>query len=177
KAWAETHTGAMSGDYEVMRALVTSEGALVVDTLEELIDLGELLIRWPVLPKAGAAVLTESGAHKGMTLDFCESVGLSLPEPSPASKAIIGAIAPDLILATNPVDLPAQSLVDPDLYRKTMRPLLDDARYGSLVLAIILSSAVLNPRKLRHVIDALHELKPRKPVMFAMLGEDVAVPF
>jgi acetate---CoA ligase (ADP-forming) len=120
--------------------------------------------------------LTESGAHKGMTLDFCESVGLPLPEPSPASKAIIGAIAPDLILATNPVDLTAQSLVDPDLYRKTMRPLLDDARYGSLVLTIILSSAVLNPRKLRHVLDALHELKPQKPVMFAMLGEDVAVP-
>src|SRR5262245_4661898 len=176
KASAQTHTGAMSGDYEVMRALVSNEGALVVDTLEELIDLGELLILWPVLPKAGAAVLTESGAHKGMTLDFCESVGLPLPEPSPASKAIVGAIAPDLILATNPVDLTAQSLVDPDLYRKTMRPLFDDARYGSLVLAIILSSAVLNPRKLRHVLDALHELKPKKPVTFAMLGEDVAVP-
>jgi acyl-CoA synthetase (NDP forming) len=176
KASAQTHTGAMSGDYEVMRALVSSEGALVVDTLEELIDVGELLIRWPVPPKSGAAVLTESGAHKGMTLDFCESVGLPLPEPSPASKEIIGAIAPDLILPTNPVDLTAQSLVDPDLYRKTMQPLLADDRYGSLVLAIILSSVVLNPRKLRPIIDALHALKPQKPVLFAMLGEDVAVP-
>jgi acyl-CoA synthetase (NDP forming) len=176
KASAQTHTGAMSGDYEVMRALVSSEGALVVDTLEELIDIGELLIRWPVLPKGGAAVLTESGAHKGMTLDFCESVGLPLPEPSPSSKQIIGGIAPDLILPTNPVDLTAQSLIDPDLYRKTMQPLLADERYGSLVLAIILSSAALNPRKLRPIIDALHELKPQKPVLFAMLGEDVAVP-
>ncbi len=109
-------------------------------------------------------------------LDFCETVGLPLPEPSPATKEIIGSIAPDLILPTNPVDLTAQSLIDPDLYRKTMAPLLADERYGSLVLAIILSSAVLNPRKLKHVIDALHELKPQKPVMLAMLGEDVAVP-
>ncbi len=176
KASAKTHTGAMSGDYEVMRTLVTNAGVLLVDTLEELIDLGEILIRWPKLPTAGAAALTESGAHKGMMLDFCETVGLPLPEPSPATKEIIGSIAPDLILPTNPVDLTAQSLIDPDLYRKTMAPLLADERYGSLVLAIILSSAVLNPRKLKHVIDALHELKPQKPVMLAMLGEDVAVP-
>ena len=63
--------------------------------------------------------MTESGAHKGMMLDFCESIGLALPEPSPASQEIIGAIAPDLILPTNPLDLTAQSLIDPDLYRKT----------------------------------------------------------
>jgi acyl-CoA synthetase (NDP forming) len=176
KISAQTHTGAMSGDYEVMRALVTGAGALLVDTLEELIDLGELLIRWPQLPRAGAAVLTESGAHKGMTLDFCDSVGLALPELSPASKDIIGAIAPDLILPSNPLDLTAQSLVDPDLYHKTMQPLLADDHYGSLVLAIILSSAALNPRKLGHVIGALRALKPEKPVLLAMLGEDVPVP-
>ena len=176
KASAATHTGAMSGDYEVMRTLVSNAGALVVDTLEELIDLGELLIRWPVLPKAGAAVLTESGAHKGMMLDFCESIGLALPEPSPASQEIIGAIAPDLILPTNPLDLTAQALIDPDLYRKTLEPLFADERYGSVVLTIILSSVAHNPRKLRYVINALDELKPQKPVLFAMLGEDVAVP-
>jgi acetate---CoA ligase (ADP-forming) len=176
KASAATHTGAMSGDYEIMRTLVNSAGALVVDTLEELIDLGELLIRWPVLPKAGTAVLTESGAHKGMMLDFCESIGLVLPEPSPASQKIIGAIAPDLILPTNPLDLTAQALVDPDLYRKTLEPLFADERYGSVVLTIILSSVAHNPRKMRYVINALDELKPQKPVLFAMLGEDVAVP-
>jgi acetate---CoA ligase (ADP-forming) len=45
-----------------------------------------------------------------------------------------------------------------------------------VVLAIILSSAAHNPRKLRPIIDALCELKPQKPVLFAMLGEDVPVP-
>ena len=36
RASAQTHTGAMSGDYEVMRALVAHAGVAVVDTLEEL---------------------------------------------------------------------------------------------------------------------------------------------
>src|SRR5690606_678799 len=43
---AETHTGAMSGDYAVMRALVGQAGVAVVETLEELVDFCELLTRW-----------------------------------------------------------------------------------------------------------------------------------
>ena len=72
----------MIGDYEVMRTLVSHAGVAVVDTLEELLDLGELLIRWPSPPRGGAAVISDSGAFKAMVLDFCESSDLDLPEPS-----------------------------------------------------------------------------------------------
>ena len=78
---AKTHTGAMSGDYEVMRTLVSHAGVAVVDTLEELLDLGELMIRWPSPPRGGAAVISDSGAFKAMVLDFCEDSDLELPEP------------------------------------------------------------------------------------------------
>lgn len=175
KASAQTHTGAMTGDYEVMRTLATHAGVAVVDTLEELVDLGELLIRWPSPPQLGPAVITESGAHKGMMLDFCEFVGLTLPEPSPASAAVIGAIAPELILPTNPLDLTAQALIDRDLYRKTMLPLLADERYGSLVLAIILSNPAMTRRKVQPIIDTLKDIKTGKPIVFAMLGEETEV--
>jgi acetate---CoA ligase (ADP-forming) len=172
---AKTHTGAMSGDYEVMRTLVSYAGVAVVETLEELIDLGELMIRWPSLPRGGAAVISDSGAFKGMVLDFCESCDLDLPEPSDATKTVLGTIAPDLILPTNPLDVTAQSLVDPDLYRRAMKPLLDDERYGSLVLAVVLSSSTHAERKMAPIIAALTEFGPPKPVVFAMLGEDCAV--
>ena len=35
---AQTHTGALAGDYDVMRTLVERQDVIVVDTLEELID-------------------------------------------------------------------------------------------------------------------------------------------
>jgi acetate---CoA ligase (ADP-forming) len=172
---AETHTGAMCGDYEVMRTLVAHAGVAVVESLEELIDLGELMIRWRSPPHGGAAVISDSGAFKAMVLDFCESCDLDLPEPSAATKSALGAIAPDLILPTNPLDVTAQSLVDPDLYRKAIVPLLDDERYGSLVLAVVLSSPTHSQRKMAPIIAALEESGPRKPVVFAMLGEDSEV--
>src|SRR5580704_3865825 len=172
---SKTHTGAMSGDYEVMRTLVTHAGVAVVESLEELIDLGELLIRWRAPPRGGAAVISDSGAHKAMVLDFCESSGLDLPEPSPATRSALGAIAPDLILPTNPLDVTAQSLVDPDIYRRAIEPLLADERYGSLVLAVVLSSQTHSQRKMAPIIAALDDAGPRKPVLFAMLGEDCEV--
>ena len=173
---AKTHTGALSGDYEVMRALVSHEGVALVESLEELIDLGELLIRWPAPPRGGTAIISDSGAFKALVLDFCETSALDLPEPSAATKEVLGAIAPDLILPTNPLDLTAQSLVDPGLYRTAMQALLDDARFGSLVLAVVLSSETHSRRKMAPIIAALEEFGPSKPVIFAMLGEDSQVP-
>jgi acyl-CoA synthetase (NDP forming) len=172
---SKTHTGALSGDYEVMRTYVTHAGVAVVESLEELIDLGELMIRWRSPPRGGAAVISDSGAFKAMVLDFCESSDLDLPEPSAATKSVLGAIAPDLILPTNPLDVTAQSLVDPDIYRRAIGPLLDDPRYGSLVLAVVLSSQTHSQRKMAPIIAALEEFGPGKPVVFAMLGEDCEV--
>ena len=57
-----------------------------------------------------------------------------------------------------------------------MKPMLDDPRYGSLVMAIIITSPLMAKRKVQPVLDALLEFKPTKPVVFAMLGEEVEVP-
>jgi acyl-CoA synthetase (NDP forming) len=169
---AKTHTGALSGDYEVMRALVTHTGVALVDTLEELHDLGELMIRWPSPPRGGAAVISDSGAFKAMVLDFCEHSELAVPEPTGATKDSLAALAPDLILPTNPLDVTAQSLVDPDLYRKGMKPFLDDPRYGSVMLSVVLSSPTHSQRKMAPIISAIRDFGPPKPVVFAMMGED-----
>ena len=173
---AQTHTGAMAGDYEVMRTLVSHAGVAIVDTLEELLDLGELMLRFPSPPRRGAAVISDSGAYKAMVLDFCEDSALDLPEPAGATKAALSSLAPNLILPTNPLDVTAQSLVDPSLYRRAMKVFLDDERYGSLVLAVVLSSPTHVERKMPTIIAAVEDFVPVKPVVFAMMGEDSEVP-
>ena len=175
RASAQTHTGAMSGDHEIMRTLAAHAGVALVDTLEELHDLGELMIRWPSPPRGGAAVITDSGAFKAMVLDFSEGSDLAVPEPAGVTREALGALAPDLILPTNPLDVTAQSLVDPDLYRRAMQPFLDDDRFGSVVLTVVLSSPTHSERKMGPIITALEQFGPPKPVVFAMMGEDSEV--
>ena len=70
---AATHTGAIAGDYAVMHTLVTHEGVIHVESLEELVDVTQILVRCPDLPRGGTAVFTESGAFKAHTLDLCDA--------------------------------------------------------------------------------------------------------
>jgi acyl-CoA synthetase (NDP forming) len=173
---AATHTGAMAGDYQVMRTAVARTGTIIVDSLEELLDVSEIALRCPALPSGGCGVLTESGAFKAMTLDLCEQVGLPLPRLSSKTHDGLVAALPDFIPPSNPLDLTAQALVDPDLYRRTMEVMLADEQFGSVVLGLILTDKITSDIKLPHVIGAMKTLAPKKPVVFAALDEGADVP-
>lgn len=173
---AATHTGALAGDYAVMRTQVERQGVLVAENLEELGDLLEIGMRCATMPSLGAAVLTESGAFKALTLDLCEQVGLELPVLTDDNAALLRAAMPAFVPVSNPVDLTAQALVDPDLYRRALSALLSDDRLGSVVFGIIQTDFITSNIKFPSIISAVQDLKPRKPVIFAGLDEGAAVP-
>src|SRR4051794_16769663 len=177
RASAATHTGKMAGDYDVMRTLVTHAGVIHVEYIEELVDVTQVLVRCRELPAGGAAVFTESGAFKALTLDLCDSLGLPLPALSPATEEALRNALPAFIPPANPLDVTAQGLVDPDLYRRTLPPVLADESFGSVVLAIILTDARTTRLKLPPIADALTALRPRKPVIFAALDEGAPFDF
>ena len=176
RASAATHTGAMAGDYQVMRTKVRQAGVLMVSTLEELIDVTEILVRCPTLPRAGTAVFTESGFFKALTLDLCEELGVPLPPLADATHEALRQALPDFIPPSNPLDVTAQGLVDPGLYRRTLPPVLADERYGCVVLSIILSEAETAGLKIPPIIAALTEIHAEKPVLFACMDEGAPIP-
>lgn len=171
RASAATHTGALAGDYELMKTLVTHAGVVHVGTLEELVDVAQILACIRELPDKGAAVFTESGAFKAHTLDLCERVGLPLPRLSRGAEDALRAALPPFIPPSNPLDLTAQGLVDPDLYRRTLPAVLGDDQFGSVFLGIILTDPTTTALKLPPILDAIQSLKPDKPVIFAALDE------
>jgi acyl-CoA synthetase (NDP forming) len=173
---AATHTGAMAGDWQLMRAKVERAGVVLVDGLEALGDVLEIVARAKPVGAGGTAVLTESGAFKALTLDLAESIGLELPPMCGGTAEAMRAAVPEFIAVSNPMDLTAQALVDPDLYRRTLQPLLADASYSALVLGIIQTDEATSARKFPHIIDAVRALAPEKPVIFAGLDDGAPVP-
>ncbi|HTP39323.1 MAG TPA: acetate--CoA ligase family protein [Steroidobacteraceae bacterium] len=176
RASAATHTGAMAGDYEVMRTQVTRAGVRLAGDLEEFGDMLELAARCPRLPAGGTALLAESGAFKALALDVCEQIGLALPPLDDASAPLLRAALPAFVPVSNPVDLTAQGLVEPDLYRRALAALLQDERFGCIVLTLIQTDAHTSAIKFPPVLAALRELQPDKPVICAGLDEGAAVP-
>jgi len=173
---AATHTGAMAGDYRLMRAKVERAGVIVAETLEELSDIAEIAARCTALPAGGTAVLGESGAFKALTLDLCEELDLPLAALTDENAPELRAALPDFVPVSNPLDLTAQGLVDPDMYYRVLSALFDDDRVGTVVAGIIQTNPATIGIKLPPVLKAMRELKPAKPVIFAGLDEGAVVP-
>lgn len=171
---AATHTGAMAGDYKVMRLLVERAGVVLAESLEELADIAEIALRSPALPAGGTAVLGESGAFKALMLDLAEELGLDLPKLDDTSA--LRAAMPDFVAVSNPVDLTAQGLVDPDLYYRVLEALLGDERFGAVAIGLIQTDPVTIGIKAPPILRALRELKPSKPVIVSGLDEGAPIP-
>jgi len=176
RASAATHTGALAGDYDVMTAKVKDAGVVLVETLEELVDVTQMLVHCPALPRGGAAIFAESGAFKAHALDICERIGLDLPQLSRSAHDALRNELPAFIAPSNPMDLTAHGLVDPDLYRRTIPIMLADAQFGSVLLAIILTDRATCDLKFPSILHALRDRTANKPVLFAALDEGAPVP-
>jgi acyl-CoA synthetase (NDP forming) len=171
---AATHTGAMAGDYQLMRAKVERAGVIFAETLEELGDISEILLRSPALPRREVAVLGESGAFKALTLDLAEELGLPFAplhdEDSPALRAALPVFVP----VSNPLDITAQGLSQPSIYTETLKALLSDDRIGAVVAGIIQGDPVTAKIKVPAILPALEGAT--KPVIFAGLDEGAEIP-
>lgn len=173
---AATHTGAMAGDYGLMRVNVGQAGVVMAETLEELSDISEIALRAPALPHGSAAVLGESGAFKALTLDLAEELGLPLADLHDADSPALRAALPDFVPVSNPLDLTAQGLSEPAIYTRTISSLLDDPRVGAIVAGIIQSDPVTCAIKFPPIMAALEGRVIDKPLVFAGLDEGADIP-
>ena len=126
QAAARSHTGALAGDHAAMRTAVQRAGVVLVETLEEMIDVGQLLLRYPVPPTKGAGVLTFSGALCAIAQDYCETLGLDLPPMSRAQKDKLRPNMEAFNPPENPLDMGTITAWKPDLVRLGAEALMED---------------------------------------------------
>lgn len=173
---AATHTGAMAGDYKLMRAKVERAGVVFAETLEELGDIAEILVRCPVIERPELAVLGESGAFKALTLDLAEELGLPLTPLDDGNAPTLRAALPPFVPVSNPLDITAQGLGQPEIYTKVLIALFDDDRVGGVVAGIIQGDPVTSQIKVPAILAALDGRERTKPLIFAGLDEGAGIP-
>ncbi|MXO87993.1 CoA-binding protein [Altererythrobacter aestuarii] len=173
---AATHTGAMAGDYALMKTKLMREGVIFADTLEELADITEIALRCKSLPGANMAVLGESGALRGLAFDIAEDIGLDLIHLDDDNSPELRAILPDFVPVSNPTDITALGLSEPEIYTKVLTALLEDDRIGSVVASIIQSDPITSRIKFPAIIKVLEDGTFPKPLVFAGVDEGARVP-
>jgi acetate---CoA ligase (ADP-forming) len=173
QASARSHTGALAGDYATTTALLRHAAVNVVETMEELLDVTELLARVKP-PVKGPGIITNSGAVKGFALDFSDSIDFDVPRLAPGTVDALKVTLPSYASLENPVDITAHVLRDVSLWSKTAEALLNDPDVGSLCLPMVAGTP-------KYAMDKFNALAPTlaqhgKPAVIALLGDDFPVP-
>ena len=130
---AQSHTGALIGDFATMRTQAEDAGAIVVSTMDEVMDLVEILQRFPTPPTKGPGILTASGAYVGLTNDFAEEIGLEIPELEPETLKKISETLPSYGNYGNPLDTTAG--FTPAMLPGVVKALIDDPNVGMLFIS------------------------------------------
>jgi acyl-CoA synthetase (NDP forming) len=159
-----------------MKAKLSREGVIFADTLEELGDITEIALRCKSLPGANMAVLGESGALRGLAFDIAEDIGLDLIHLDDDNSPALRAILPDFVPVSNPTDITALGLSEPEIYTKLLTALLADERIGSVVASIIQSDPITAKIKFPNIIKVLEDGTFPKPLVFAGVDEGATVP-
>ena len=137
---AQSHTGALIGDYAMVKAQAEDAGAVVVPTMDETMDLVEILQRFPTPPAKGPGILTASGAYVGLTDDFAEDIGLEIPELDPATLKKISDTLPPYGNYGNPLDTTAGFV--PSMLPIVTKALIDDPNVGMLFISFPINTAI-----------------------------------
>jgi acyl-CoA synthetase (NDP forming) len=175
KAAVQSHTGALAGDYDTMRVHLARAGVALVDTLEQWVDLTELLARFPEPPVKGPGIVTFSGGFCAIVHDYCADIGLDLPPLSKEIEAELAPQLPDFMPPRNPLDLGTEALWRPELTGIGTRGLLDDPAIGSLCICIANAPPGAQRSYGFHFIDALKD--HRKPAIFSLPNSELAPEF
>ncbi|QNA87184.1 acetate--CoA ligase family protein [Sphingomonas sp. So64.6b] len=136
KAAIQSHTGALAGDYVSMQVHLSRAGVTLVETLEELVDVAEILARYPQPPVAGPGILTFSGGFCAIAHDFLEEEGLEMPALTEDVRAALEPKLPSYIPPKNPLDLGTQAIWQPELTQIGTEALMSDPNLGSVIVAI-----------------------------------------
>lgn len=168
-AAAASHTGAMAGDYALMRSAVENEAVVAVDTMDELFDTLAILHRYPQPAPGDLAIVTNSGAIRGMCFDFAEDIGLPLAQVSAATLARLGEKLPGMEI-DNPLDVGTTGFISGAIYGDTSEIMLDDPA----VCGVLLPMASGAPPQQRSKSDAVIPvaLAASKPVVMALTGDE-----
>src|SRR6478672_2103356 len=163
RAAAMAHTGALAGSIETFDAIATREGVIRVGGLDELIETTECFVHAAVPKGDRLAAVTLSGGKRGMLIDAFYAEGLNFAPLSPhVSSELAKMLGPGSIVG-NPLDAGFAAVVDPTVYMKSIKIMIDDPDTDIVIIDAELPKAPheLRERNLRIVNEmAGHADKP-----------------
>lgn len=164
---AKSHTAAVTGDKKVWETVLRQYGAIEIDDVEDIVDLGKV---FGVLPRARGnrlGILTTSGGAGIIMADRAWEQGLEVPELSAGVREKIEGFIPSFGSSRNPVDLTAQVINEPEGFSECVRTVLESSETDMAVVVL----SMITGKSGQKLVDDLINLSAvaKKPLVVCWL--------
>ncbi|MGP0073145.1 MAG: bifunctional acetate--CoA ligase family protein/GNAT family N-acetyltransferase [Bryobacteraceae bacterium] len=168
---AASHTGALTGQDDVLDAAFRRCGVLRVDTIAELFYLAEALDKQPRPKGPHLAIVTNAGGPAVLATDALLTHGGELAELAPSTMEQLNAFLPPHWSHQNPIDILGDASAE--RYVKAVElAIKDPATDGTLV--ILAPQAMTDPSAVAEQLAALPKSTTKPLIASWMGGVDVA---
>ncbi|MFZ3114180.1 MAG: CoA-binding protein [Syntrophales bacterium] len=111
-----SHTASMAGDYEVFSAVLAQFKVLEAKNETELLSFCQSLLCYPRNIEGRVGIVTGSGGHGAVAVDYCSDLGINVPDFSPDVQAniktLLSTSIQNIAAIGNPIDLTGSAVDD-----------------------------------------------------------------
>lgn len=132
---ALSHTGAIAGPYDRLRAGLAQAGIVEVRRTDELLPVaGTLATQPPAAHGTGVAILSDGGGQSTLVVDALHEMGIPLAQLAPATSAELRQILGPAAAVRTPVDVAGAADADPGVFSRALEVLAADPAVGIVLL-------------------------------------------
>ena len=169
---AMAHTGSLAGSIEAFDAVAGDFGIIRADTIDDAVEITELLTYTGAIGGRRLGAITLSGAYRGLLLDAAEKNGLQFP---PLADETLQRLDKELSVGSligNPIDGGFGVLSSADTYLACIEALHDDPNVDMILLQEALPREPGSQRaeKYMDLVESYCATKARKPIAFVTLA-------
>jgi acyl-CoA synthetase (NDP forming) len=163
---AMAHTASLAGSIEAFDAVAADIGIVRADTLDDAVEISELLVHTGAPGGRRLGAITLSGAFRGLLYDAAERNGLQFPKLADATLAKLNSILGVGSLVSNPIDGGFGVLSSDDNYKASIAALQADPNIDMILIQENLPREPGSDRAERyiHTVEAIVAGGAPKPI-------------
>jgi acetate---CoA ligase (ADP-forming) len=131
---AQSHTGALAGDYAVSEGVLRQAGAILARKSDEILSVAEALSLLGPMPTRRVAVLADGGGHATIAADALTEHAMVLAPLAERTREQLAALLPPAAALANPVDVAGGTDANPAVFADCAAVLLADPNVDALLI-------------------------------------------
>jgi acetyl coenzyme A synthetase (ADP forming)-like protein len=164
-----SHTGALlAASDSAVDALFRQTGVIRTETLEEMLDVANVLAHQPLPKGERVAIVTNAGGLGIQCADAAESRGLVVPPLSEDLRETLRSFLPTTAALANPVDMIA-SAKGAD-FERVIRSVAASGEVDALIVIFIPPLEEIAPEVAEGIISAVEDIDRRVPVLTSFMA-------